>query len=288
MSEIRIVTDSTANLSQEEIQKYNISVVQLYLLFKTKHKKAVAFLKDSDLDRDLFYQSLMEDKDNVPEPYQPYVQDIVDTYKKLQSENAKIIFSIHLSSKISGTVEEAKMARLMVPGIQIFVIDSKIASTNLGTLVKGAAKLAKEGKNYNDIFIWLNKRIFTQETLITLNNLDYLNWGGWTRGWKTKLITFFNYKPLVSFKGSLDNLILLKKSKKMKTNLEMMYEWCVKKSKNKKTEQINIAYTYIYKEAELLKTMLLKEFNESIINIIEMSPSLGAYLGPGALEITTS
>lgn len=288
MNEIRIVTDSTANLTQEETEKYKISIVQMYLLFKTKYKKAVAFLKDSDLDRDLFYQSLIEDKDNVPEPYQPYVQDLVDTYKMLQNENTKIIFSIHLSSKISGTVEEAKMARLMVPGIQIFVVDSKIASTNLATLAKGAAKLAAEGKHYNDIFIWLNKKIITQETLITLDNLNYLNWGGWTKGWKTKLITFLKYKPLVSFKGSLDNLTILAKSKQMKTNLEKMHEWCVNRSKNKKIEQINIAHTYVYREAELLKNMLLKEFNESQINIIEMSPSLGSYLGPGAIELTIS
>lgn len=286
MSDIRIVTDSTANLTQEEIEKYNIEVVQLYLLFKTKHKKAVAFLKDSDLDRDLFYQSLIEDKENVPEPYQPYVQDIVDTYKKLQNENAKIIFSIHISSKISGTVEETKMARLMVPGIHIFVVDSKITSTNLGTLVKGAAKLAQEGKDYNEIFIWLNKRIMNQETLITLNNLDYLSWGGWTKGWKTKLISFFHYKPLVLFQGSLDKINVLGNSKDLKTNIKAMYHWCVNKNKSKKIETINIAHTYIKTEAELLKTRLLNEFDKEKINIIEMSPSLGAYLGPGAIEVT--
>lgn len=286
MSDIRIVTDSTANLTQEEIEKYNIEVVQLYLLFKTKFKKAVAFLKDSDLDRDLFYQSLLEDKNNVPEPYQPYVQDIVDTYKKLQNENTKIIFSIHISSKISGTIEEAKMARLMVPGIQIFVIDSKISSTNLGTLAKGAAKLAMEEKNYNEIFIWINKRIMNQETLITLNNLDYLTWGRWTKGWKTKLISFFNYKPLVLFQGSIDNLTVIENSKDIKTNIKKIHEWCIAKDKSKKIEEINIAHTYIEEKANLLKSILSKEFNKEKINIVEMSPSLGSYLGPGAIELT--
>lgn len=288
MSEIRIVTDSTANLTQEEIEKYNIEVVQLYLLFKTKHKKAVAFLKDSDLDRDLFYQSLMEDKDNVPEPYQPYVQDIVDTYKKLQNEGTKIIFSIHISSKISGTIEETKMARLMVPGINIFVVDSKTTSTNLGYLVKGAAKLAKEGKNYNEIFIWLNKRLINQETLITLNNLDYLNWGRWTKGWKSKFISFFNYKPLVSFSGSLENLTIISSSKQIRTNMEKIYELCIKKNQSKKIETINIAHTYMEEDAKQLKNMLIKSFDEKIINIIEMSPSLGSYFGPGAIELTTN
>ena len=286
MGEIRIVTDSTANLTQEEIEKYNIEVVQLYLLFKTKHKKAVAFLKDSDLDRDLFYQSLIEDKNNVPEPYQPYVQDIVDVYKKLQNEGTKIIFSIHISSKISGTIEETKMARLMVPGINIFTVDSKTTSTNLGYLVKGAAKLAMESKNYNEIFIWLNKRIMSQETLVTLNNIDYLRWGRWASGWKSKFISFFNYKQLALFQGSFDNLTIMENSKSIKTNIEKMYEWCINKNKSKKIEQINIAHTYIEKETAYLKNMLLKNFEETKINIIEMSPSLGAYIGPGAIELT--
>jgi fatty acid-binding protein DegV len=126
----------------------------------------------------------------------------------------------------------------------------------------------------------------SQETLVTLNNIDYLRWGRWASGWKSKFISFFNYKPLALFQGSFDNLTIMENSKSIKTNIEKMYEWCINKNKSKKIEQINIAHTYIEKETDYLKNMLLKNFEETKINIIEMSPSLGAYIGPGAIELT--
>src|SRR3990170_5857943 len=145
MSKITIVTDSTADIPQDLVEKYKIKVVPLYVNFEDK-----SYLNDGvDITSKQFYEKLENAKKQVTTS-QPTPQDFIKAYSELLKENEAII-SIHISKKMSGTFSSAEMARKELSNKDIEVIDSELVHMPLGILVIKAAQLSQEGKSKEEI-----------------------------------------------------------------------------------------------------------------------------------------
>jgi DegV family protein with EDD domain len=104
---IKIVTDSSSDLSKELTDEYGISVVPLYSRFgETVYKERV------DITDDEFYQKMAQSA-TLPSTVQPGPGDFLPVYEKLIKE-ADAIVSIHLSNKLSGTMNSAVQAKAML------------------------------------------------------------------------------------------------------------------------------------------------------------------------------
>src|SRR5260370_42210221 len=103
---IRIVTDSTADIPQEKAQALGITVVPLTVFFGEE-----AYLVGVELDNAGFYRKLQVSKAS-PRTSQPSPAAFLEAYKKLMSEGADSIISVHLSSKLTGTYQYACNGRV--------------------------------------------------------------------------------------------------------------------------------------------------------------------------------
>ena len=136
---VRIVTDSTADLTPELVEEFHITVVPLQVIFGEE-----SFRDGIDLTSEEFFQRLSQSHD-LPRTSQPSVGDFQAAYERLAEQTDKIL-SIHLSSGFSGTVEAARQgAALLGEGCRVEIIDTGVVSMAMGLAVLAAARAARDG-----------------------------------------------------------------------------------------------------------------------------------------------
>lgn len=146
MSQVRIVTDSTADIPKDVREKLGIEMVPLKVLFGTEsYRDAV------DISADAFYDKLTG-SNVMPTTSQPSPIEFLEVYQQLAEQGDGPIISIHLSSAMSGTYQSALIAKTMIDDkIDIDVVDSKSASYGFGLLVVAAAEAARQGRSREEI-----------------------------------------------------------------------------------------------------------------------------------------
>jgi DegV family protein with EDD domain len=197
MDQVKIVTDSTADLPKELAAKYCITVVPLKVIFNDDEP-----LRDGvDIETEQFYRRLVEKKE-YSRTSQPSPAEFCNIYKEL-SLSGSCIISIHLSAGLSGTCQSAQMAKDMLPGIDIEVIDSKMASMGLGLIAIEAARAAGEGKSKDEVLGIVRHMISTAELFFIVDTLEYLSRGGRIGKAQALLGNILNIKPILYLKDGI-------------------------------------------------------------------------------------
>lgn len=171
MEKIKIITDSTADLSKELYDKYNIEVLPLLINFGEE-----SYLDGVEINPDKVFERI--EKENVlPTTAQVTPNRFIEAYKKYLNEGYKII-SIHMSSVMSGTYQSACIAKEMLETKDIVVIDSQNVTAALGMLVLKAAKLIEKGYDILKIEEELNNVKDKIKLSVCFESLEYLVRGG--------------------------------------------------------------------------------------------------------------
>lgn len=146
MAKVYVVTDSSAQLSNDEIKNNNISVVPLDIVID-----GIQYVDGVDITRDEFIEKMKTSK-QLPTTSQPPLGSYTDVYEKIFSEDAEAkILSIHMTEGLSGTINAARQAAEMINKDQITVVDSEFTDWGLSFQVLKAAQLAEEGKAIEEI-----------------------------------------------------------------------------------------------------------------------------------------
>jgi DegV family protein with EDD domain len=171
MEKIKIITDSTADLSKGVYEKYDIEVLPLLINFGEE-----SYLDGVEINPDKVFEKI--EKSNVlPTTAQVTPNRFIEAYKKYLEEGYKII-SIHMSSVMSGTYQSACIARDTLESKDIFVVDSQNVTAALGILVLKAAKLREKGFNIAEIEKELNDVKAKVMLSVYFDSLEYLVRGG--------------------------------------------------------------------------------------------------------------
>lgn len=167
---IKIISDSTCDLSKELIEKYDISIIPLYIhLGEEEYKDGVNISPD-----DIYKYS--DENNTTPKTAAPALTEVVEVFNKFK-EDEIICFSI--SSEMSVTNQVMKMAAEEVGREKdIHIIDSKNLSTGIGLLVIEAAAMAKEGKNIEQILDTIEETKKKVKASFVVDTLTYLHRGG--------------------------------------------------------------------------------------------------------------
>lgn len=187
---IGILTDSTSDLPEEILKKYNINLIPLKVIIGEEHYKD----KEEITSRQFFNK--IKDTQVMPSTSQPSAGEFELIYKKLNKEYDHIL-SIHLSSHLSGTIQSANLALKENPEFNVTIIDSKSASMGLGFLVILAAKLIKKEYNLEKIIKILNEARKDILIYLTLDELDYLQKGGRINKAESFIGNLINLKPIL-------------------------------------------------------------------------------------------
>ena len=190
---IRIVTDSSCDLSNDLLEQHHISVVPLSIRFGSTE------YPDSTTIGHTEFWALCAQSPVLPETAAPSPGAFVECFTTLANQGTTEIICIMLSKKLSGTMQSAQVAATDVAGqIAVHVIDSQTVSMGVGLLCLQAAELAEAGATSTDIIATITAMQVGQKLFAALDTLDNLKKGGRIGGAQAMLGSLLAIKPVIT------------------------------------------------------------------------------------------
>jgi DegV family protein with EDD domain len=185
-----VVLDSTADFPDAQIRFPNMRVVPLYVRFGEE-----SFRDYVELDPHGFYERLRTAPE-LPTTSQPTPQDFISTYRALSSYER--IYSIHISSRLSGTVQSASLAATEIGGDAIRLIDSESASIGIAMLALDIQDLLARGTTDDEIEALAATHREQAGLLFTVDTLEFLAKGGRIGRARALAGSLLNVKPILT------------------------------------------------------------------------------------------
>lgn len=190
MEKIALITDTTADLSKETIDKYNINVLSFRIIYSDREYKDKV-----DITSEEVYSNLEKE---VPTSSMPALQDMEDLYDKLEKEGYTHAIAVTLSTGLSGIFNGLKLTAEGHPNIKSFVYDSKSISLGEGVMIKECGRLIEEGKSFDEIVSEIPKIKKRMHLFFVIGTLEYLKKGGRIGKLSGIIGKFLNIKPIAS------------------------------------------------------------------------------------------
>ncbi|MBF6614546.1 MAG: DegV family protein [Chloroflexi bacterium] len=278
MGRIAFVTDSTAGLPADQVEKYKVSVVPLQVIFGSE-----AFRDGIDISQDDFLARLKSAK-TLPTTSQPAVSDFEQTYREeLDDPDVDSIISVHISSKLSGTYSAATQAaeRVSASGAKkITVVDSLSAYMGEGLMVIDGARAAQEGKSHDEVVSFIQSMVPKMQVLLLVDTLEYLQKGGRIGGAQAFMGTMLNIKPIIEVKdGALEPL---EKARTRRRAMERLVEIGAEQLGGRAC-QIAVGNAQAEEDAKTLSRMVHEKMNVVEEFSSELGPVICKHTGPGVL-----
>jgi DegV family protein with EDD domain len=193
---IKIVADSTCNLTDEIVQQYDLRIAPIAIQFGQE-----SYEEGIDIDRDTFYRKI-EEIGIIPTSSQPSPAWFAKHYEELQDSSVLVIT---VTRKHSGTFESAIMAKSMVPEADVEVFDSASISLGTGWMVLEAARMVETGASLPDVLRRLETIRSKSRLFLTPLTLKYLQMSGRVGRLQSAIASMLKVKPIIYLEeGSLE------------------------------------------------------------------------------------
>ncbi|HEV7980484.1 DegV family protein [Amycolatopsis sp.] len=274
---VAVVTDSTAGLPPELAARWGIRVIQIQLQVRGQIDD------ENRYDRAELIESLKSGAAVSTTP--PEVGAFFWTYQDAVSAGATAIVSLHLSGKMSATVDAAREASQQIQ-IPVYVMDTGTANMSVGFAAISAARAAAAGAPAARVVTAAEYRYATSRELIYVDTLEYLRRGGRIGGAQALLGTAFSIKPLLTLaNGEVSPLAKVAGTRRA---VAKMVDLAVKQARGR---MVDLAVSQFGEDEHVvwIANQLRKRLPQaSEPLLVEASMVLGAHLGPGSLGITVS
>ena len=194
---VRVVTDSTADLSKEQAQELGICVVPLTVQFGEE-----VYRDGVDLGSAEFFAKLAASK-VTPTTAAPPSGLFEESYRQLLRDGADGILALLISSTLSGTYNSAVVGAdaLKDQPVPIEVVDTRSVSGGLGLAAMAAARAALLGKSLAECKAVAEDVLSRMNIYAVLDTLEFLQRGGRIGKARQLLGTLLNVKPMLTVKG---------------------------------------------------------------------------------------
>ncbi|MCL1699676.1 DegV family protein [Lysinibacillus sp. Bpr_S20] len=273
MGRIHIVTDSTCDLTKEEVAQHGIHIVPLTIQIDDK-----TYIDGVDLEPQPFL-GLMKNANNLPKSSQPAPGKFKELYDELGKDGDRII-SIHMTGGMSGTVESARQAAQMTDS-DVTVIDSRFIAIGLAIQIREAIKMRDAGATVEAIVERLEKVRENTYLYVIVDTLENLIKGGRIGKGTGFIGSLLNIKVIANLEGGAYNPVSKVRSHKQVVNY--LFKQFQADTAGKTVKSVGISH------AEGLTTMggPLKELIEGTgfndVEIAFTSPIISTHTGPGAI-----
>ena len=271
---VRIVTDSTADLTPEQQRGAGITVVPLNVHFGDE-----VFRDHVDLSADEFFRRLKASP-QLPRTSQPSVGAFEEAFRKLREAGDEVV-AVHLSSKVSGTYNSALMAAQSVGDGKIEVVDSLSTSMALGFMALEGARLAKAGRDRQAIAESLQALAPKARVICVVDTLTYLERGGRIGKARALLGSLLNVKPILQLKDG--EVVPLGRARGRAQALSRLVELL---ERDGKVSQLAIMHGAAQPDAEQLRDRVATSYPGLDILLTEIGAVLGTHTGPGVIGFT--
>ena len=267
MPGIAVVTDSTCDRGPEALTAVNVTMVPLKVHFGDE-----AFSDWVDLKPEQFYPKLRSAA-QLPTTSQPTPGDFAEVYRRLAEEGAEGIVSIHLSAKLSGTVESALMAAANSP-VPVRVIDSTSVSCGMDFAIEAACAARDAGADLDTVEKAALDAVADTELFFVIDTLDYLVKGGRAGRSEGAAAALLNIKPILQVTGGV--IEPFRKCKGTNKAIREMAEYVAERSRKLGPLKIVV----IHAVAQNLADELTNAIRSAGTEIAQLScDSIGAVIG---------
>jgi len=280
MSKVKIITDSTVYMPESLLKELSIDVIPLHVIWGDE-----LFRDGIDMTPEEFYRRLPQSK-IMPTTSQPSPKEFTELYEKFLSKGNDIL-SIHISSKLSGTVDSAQQAKQILGVDNIEVLDSLFTTFGTGFQVIAAARAAAQGASLSECKAVAKKMRAATNIYFIVSTLEFLKRGGRIGGAAAFMGTALDLKPILMVKeGKIE---AFEKIRTMKKAVVRIVDILDQHIGAKRPIYLGISQATAPENAQALKDEIFKRYGkEDFIEFVEggLSPVIGVHAGPGALALS--
>lgn len=276
MNKIKIISDSSCDLSKEIIEKYKIDIVPLNISFGEE------IYVDGELEKKEFYRKMKESKE-LPKTSCPSPDMFLKSY-----EGEEDVIVLTIASKLSGAYSSALLAKSMYeennPNKKIVVIDTELGSVAQGLLAIKGSDMITEGKTFEEIVERLEsikKDVVFYGTLETLENAIK---GGRINPLTGKIINALNFKPIIKIGDG--EVKPIDKARGDKNSIKKVIDKVCDTINEYENKSLIIAHANCIEKANKVKELMLERHSFENILIEEVGAVMGTYSSEGAILIT--
>ena len=283
MSEYVLITDSSADLSQEMVQELGVTV--LPLSFTIQGKTYRNYPDNREMDLPLFYDMLRAGElattsaVNVAE-YTQAVEPILQEGKDVLI----LAFSSGLSSTYQASVLAAGELREKYPDRKIYTVDTLCASLGQGLLVYLAAQDQRKGKSIEEVRDWAEETKLHLCHQFTVDDLHFLKRGGRISATTAVVGSMLQIKPVLHVDNE-GHLINIGKARGRQASLKALVDKMEKTVTEEGRKTVFISHGDCRKDAVTVADMVRERFGTQDIRINFVGPVIGAHSGPGTLAL---
>lgn len=278
-----IMTDSTANLPEELIEKYHLHVLSLSFLIEGKEYKGYEEGKIIDLAS--FYEKMREKKD-----VKTSLANSEDAYqmgKNILSEGNDLLY-IGFSSGLSSTFQAVNVAledlKEEFPERKIYVVDSLAAALGEGMFVMSIVDKREAGETIEDVYQWAMEHRLNICHEFTVDDLFFLKRGGRISAATAVIGTALSVKPVL-YVDDEGHLINVGKTRGRKKALDALVDRMQQRVIDPEKQQVYISHGDCVDDAEYVARKVKERMGVKDVLIRVLDPVIGAHSGPGTVAL---
>lgn len=276
---IAVVTDSTAYLPQETIERYQIRVMPIIITIDGE-----SYQEGIDFSSAEFYPKLAAAK-NFPQTAPPTLGAMESLFDDLVDEGYDTILAIHLTSGISGFVNNLQKVAENYKKANVFVYDSEITVQLMGYLVTEAGKMASEGRDIKDILARLDDLRASIGEYFIVDDLQNLVHGGRLSNASAFIGGLLKIKPILTFNDE-HKIIATEKIRSMNRAVDRIFTLFGEQQKQVDYPlRLLVLHANFPEKAEEMVNRLHETYPNYTIDVGLLGPTMGAYLGEKSLAL---
>lgn len=272
---VQLITDSSADLPKEYLDKYNISVVPLNINIQGKE-----YLEGVNITSKEFFEKMFKSNE-LPKTSQPSPSTFADLFSKLSYKGEMLCLTI--SSGLSGTSQSACLGR-DISGTNVTVFDTLAGSLGHGLLVIKAAELAAQGFAVDKIVEELKKCRSKINILILLDTLENIVKGGRLSKFQGTVAKILDIRVLLE--GVNGKVVVKQKIRGKKKFLLRVLDIIGERKNDFSKTTFGITHTGNYEDALFLKSELIKRYKPNDVIINYMGATMGTYAGKDGMIVS--
>jgi len=276
MSKVAIVTDSTAYIPKDLVEKYQITVAPQVLIWGDK-----TYRDGVDIQPEEFYTKIKK-ATVMPTTSQVTIASFHQIFSQLLEDDRQVL-AILISQGVSGTIDSALQARDMLPGSPIEIVDSRGTAMALGFQVLSAARLLESGASMAEAKALAEKSTQHIGVVFAVDTMEFLHRGGRIGSGTRFLGSALNIKPILELRDGVVQAV--DRVRTRGKSLQRVVEIVEQRIAGRTPVRLATLHANAPEDAqELLK--LAQERIEAVETVFsEVSPVVGNHAGPGTVGL---
>lgn len=278
-----MVTDSSANLPEELIDRYGLHI--LSLVFRVGDAEYRSYIKGEKTDLKPFYDMMRRKEKITTSLVDP--RTCTALFIELLEQGEDILY-IGFSSALSGTYQAAAAAleelRASYPDRKIYAVDTLGASLGEGLLVWHAAQLREQGKTIEETYDWLMENRLHLCHWFTVDDLFFLRRGGRVNSATAVLGSLLGIKPVMHMDDE-GRLIFVTKVRGRRAALDALVERMAQTAIHPEEQTVFITHGDCLEDARYVENQIRERLHVPEVLINYVDPVIGAHSGPGTVAL---